>query len=534
MKRRRNPRPVEESMRARFPAHVAILLLLAGAYFVAGKIGLRLAFVHASATAVWPPTGIALAALLLLGYRVWPGILLGAFLVNVTTEGSIATSLCIAVGNTLEGLTGAYLVYRFARGRAAFERAQDIVGYTFLAGTVSTAVAATVGVSSLTLGGFARWSDFGAIWFTWWLGDAVGALVVAPVLILWTRPPRPDWDGRRLRETLLLLAGLTVVGSIVFGEWLPTPVGHRSLEFLCIPFLVWAAYRLGQRQTAAAAVLLSALAISGTLRGLGPFAGGTPNESLLLLQAFIGVNMVMALVFGAVVEESRRGAAVLARVASIVESSDDAIIAKALDGTILNWNAGATRVYGYTADEVIGRSVAILSPPDRQDEVSKILQRLARGEGIESFETQRIRKDGRSIAVSLTISPFTDSRGRIIGASTIARDVTERRRADEVTRQAEALLSVTRLAHTAAHEINNPLAAIVGQLQVLERRRGNDLELAARLQRTLESVWRIRDIVARMQRITRLELADQSPELPEMLDLTKSTTDGRTPANPRA
>jgi PAS domain S-box-containing protein len=225
---------------------------------------------------------------------------------------------------------------------------------------------------------------------------------------------------------------------------------------------------------------------------------------------------------------------VLARVASIVESSDDAIIAKALDGTILNWNAGATRVYGYTPDEMIGRSVTILSPPDRQDEVSKILERLARGEGIASFETLRIRKDGRSIAVSLTISPFTDSRGRIIGASTIARDVTERRRAEETTRQAEALLSVTRLAHTAAHEINNPLAAIVAQLQVLERRRGDDLDLSARLQRTLESVWRIRDIVARMQRITRLELADQSPELPEMLDLTKSTTDGRTPANPRA
>jgi PAS domain S-box-containing protein len=521
-------------MRARFPAHLVVLLVLAGAYVVAGKIGLRLAFVHASAIAVWPPTGIALAALLLLGYRVWPGIFVGAFLVNVTTEGTIATSLGIAVGNTLEGLTGAYLVNRFARGREAFERAQDIVKYTFLAGMVSPAVAATVGVSTLTLGGFARWSDYGAIWFTWWLGDAVGALVVAPCLILWTRPPRRGPDGRRLRESLLLLAGLSVVGSIVFGGWLPASVGPRPLEFLCIPFLVWAAYRLGQRQTAAAAVLLSALAISGTLRGLGSFAGNPPNESLLLLQAFIGVNMVMALVFGAVVAESRRGAAALARVASIVESSDDAIIAKGLDGTILNWNAGASRVYGYTAEEAIGHSIAILSPPDRQDEVPNLLERLARGERIESFETVRMRKDGRSIAVSLTVSPFTDSRGRIIGASTIARDVTERRRTEETTRQAEALLSVTRLAHTAAHEINNPLAAIVGQLQLLVRQRDDDPELAARLQRTLESVWRIRDIVARMQRITRLELVDQSPGLPEILDLTKSTPESETPTNPRA
>ncbi len=522
-------------MRPRFPANVAKIAILAGVYFATAKVGLMLAFVHANATAVWPPTGIALAALLLLGYRVWPGIFLGAFLVNVTTEGTIATSLGIAVGNTLEGLTSAYLVNRLARGREAFERAQDIVRYTCLAGMVSTAVAATVGVSSLTLGGFARWSDYGAIWFTWWLGDAAGALVVAPCLILWTRPPRRSRDSRRLRESLLVLAGLAVVGSIVFGGWLPTPVRHRPLEFLCIPFLVWAAYRLGQRQTAAAAVLLSALAISGTLRGVGPFAGGPPNESLLLLQAFIGINMVMALVFGAVVAESRRGAAALARVASIVESSDDAIMATALDGTILTWNAGATRVYGYTAEDVIGRSVAILSPPDRQDEVPKMLERLARGARIESFETVRMRKDGHSIAVSLTISPFTDSRGRIIGASTIARDVTERRRAEEATRQAEALLSVTRLTRTAAHEINNPLAAIVAWLQLLVRERHDDAELTARLHQTLKSIWRIRDIVARMQRITRLELTDQSPELPEMLDLTKSTTDGGTSGpNPRA
>src|SRR6266446_2368297 len=210
-------------MRYRSLPDLAMLLLLAAVYFAAAKIGLALAFVHASATAVWPPTGIALAANLVWGYRVWPGILLGAFLVNVTTEGTIATSLGIAVGNTLEGLTGAYLVNRFARGREAFERAQDIARYTFLAGMVSTAVAATVGVTSLTLGGFARWSDFGGIWFTWWLGDAVGALVVAPLLILWTRPPRRGRDGRRLRESLLLLAGLAAVGSIVFGGWLPTP-----------------------------------------------------------------------------------------------------------------------------------------------------------------------------------------------------------------------------------------------------------------------------------------------------------------------
>ena len=166
-------------------SNLAVIVPLAAAYFVAGKLGLMLAFVHASATAVWPPAGITLAALLILGYRVWPGIFLGAFLVNITTAGSAATSLGIAAGNTLEGLAGAYLVGRYANGRHAFDRAQDILKFAGLAGLLSTTISATFGVTSLSLGGFSRWADYGSIWWTWWLGDVVGNLVVAPLLVLW-------------------------------------------------------------------------------------------------------------------------------------------------------------------------------------------------------------------------------------------------------------------------------------------------------------------------------------------------------------
>src|SRR5436309_15511794 len=146
------------------------LPVLTGVYFLAGKFGLSLAFVHASASAVWPPTGIALAATLLLGCRVWPALFLGAFLVNVTTAGSVWTSLGIAGGNTLEGLRGAFLVRRFAIGLKVFDRARDIFTFGVLAGLGSTAVCATIGVTSLSLGGYASWERFGAIWLTWWLG----------------------------------------------------------------------------------------------------------------------------------------------------------------------------------------------------------------------------------------------------------------------------------------------------------------------------------------------------------------------------
>lgn len=486
-----------------------------------------LAFVHASATAVWPPTGIALAAILLLGYRVWPGVLLGAFLANVTTEGTAATSAGIAVGNTLEALVGAYLVNRFAGGRNVFERPQHILRFAVLAGMVSTTVSATFGVTSLALGGVAPWSKYGAIWLTWWLGDAGGALIVTPLLLLWIGRRRLPVDSRRLLEALFMLASLIFIGQMVFGGWVPIRLQNRPIAFLCIPVLVWVAYRFGQRGTATAVFVLSGLAIWGTLRGFGPFALGTPNEALLLLQGFMAVTTVMAMVLAAAVAESRRGEATRSRLASIVESSHDAIISKTLDGTILSWNSAATSLYGYTAEEAIGRPVSILAPHHRQDEVPGILERIRRGEQIEVFETMRMTKDGRIITVSLAISPFMDARGRILGASAIARDVTERKRTEEAARRAETLLSVTRLANAAAHEINNPLTAILVPLQLLEKEQQDGSESRRRLTVALHSAERIRLIVARMQHIMKLEVVDQPADLPERLDLLKSGPEGR-------
>ncbi|HET8579956.1 MAG TPA: MASE1 domain-containing protein, partial [Nitrospiraceae bacterium] len=243
------------------------IAILAGFYFVAGKLGLALAFVHPSATAVWPCSGIALAAFLVLGYRVWPGIFMGAFLVNITTAGSVETSLGIAMGNTLEGLAGAYLVNRFANGRHAFERPQDILKFTVLAGMMSTTISATFGVTSLSLGGFANWSDFSSIWLTWWLGDAVGDLAMAPPLVLWSVNPRLRWSRDQALEAVLLLLFLLFISQAVFGELSSTLVNSYPIAYLCVPILVWTAFRFSQRETATAIFVLSGIATWGTLLG---------------------------------------------------------------------------------------------------------------------------------------------------------------------------------------------------------------------------------------------------------------------------
>ena len=279
---------------------------LAAVYFAAAKLGLLLAFVNPSATPVWPPTGIALAAFLIFGARVWPAIFAAAFLANLTTAGSVLTSVGIAGGNTLEGLLGAYLVRRFAAGRQAFGRPRNAFRFAVLAGAVATVVSATCGVTSLALGGFAAWADFWRIWVTWWLGDAAGALVIAPVLLLWIENPRVQWTRQQTAEAAALVVCLVLVGQLVFGGDFPADIQNYPLEFLCIPILLWAAFRFGARETATATLLLSVIAISGTLRGYGPFARATRNESLLLLQAFIAVIAVTKLIVAAIVAERRR------------------------------------------------------------------------------------------------------------------------------------------------------------------------------------------------------------------------------------
>jgi diguanylate cyclase (GGDEF)-like protein len=296
-------------IRSRLLKDATVLAALIGVYFVAGKLGLKLASVNASATAVWPCTGIALAALLILGYRVWPAILAGAFLVNLTTAGTAATSAGVALGNTLEALVGCYLVSRFAGGQGAFEKSQNVFKFAFLAGMIGTAVSATTGVTTLALGGFADWAAFGSIWCTWWLGDAVGAVVVTPFVLLWKENPRLNWTRRQFIELAFLFSGLFLTGWAVFGRQFHSALKNYPLEYLCVPFLIWAAFRFGRRKAATAICVLGAIATWGTLHGFGPFARESQNTSLLLLQAFMGIMAVTTMALACEVTEHNRAEA---------------------------------------------------------------------------------------------------------------------------------------------------------------------------------------------------------------------------------
>jgi len=283
---------------------VALLAGLAAVYYLGAKLGLRFAFINSSVTTVWPPAGIALTAFVLFGYRVWPAIFGAAFLANLTTTGALLPSIGIAIGNTAEGLLGAYLVNRFARGGRVFDRVRDIMRFTVLAALVSTIVSATIGIVSLALGGLLSWHDAPRVWLTWWLGDAVGDIVIAPALILWIGvKPAPRWNRQQLLEAIALTVVTVIVTLAAFGGLFPTR--HYPLTVLLWPVMICIAFRFTPREAASAMLIASFIAILRTLYGAGPFSIYAANESLVLLQVWTGITAATNLVLAAVVAGQR-------------------------------------------------------------------------------------------------------------------------------------------------------------------------------------------------------------------------------------
>jgi two-component sensor histidine kinase len=286
--------------------YVVELTGIALIYVGLAKLSLALASIHPSATPIWPPTGYALGAVLLLGYRVSPAIFLGALVANVTTAGSISTSFAIATGNTLESLVGAYFINRWSDGRSTFDTPAGVARFALICFIPSTIISATLGVGSLSLAGYADWSEFRSIWTTWWMGDLAGALVITPAIVLWGRTPLRRLERRELIQSCLIYAATIAVGLLAFSPLLEQSPIRNSLAFFVILPLMWAALRRNQRDTATVALLLSCFAVWGTMSNAGPFVSGSLNESFLLLLTFMISVSVPSLALSADVAVRRR------------------------------------------------------------------------------------------------------------------------------------------------------------------------------------------------------------------------------------
>jgi signal transduction histidine kinase len=290
-------------------AHAVVLnLALAVVYVVVARLGLRIDAVSGFATLVWPATGVSLAALLFFGYGVWPGIAVGALVTNLGIGAPPAVACGIALGNTLEALAGAWTMKRLTGGYPSFSRVRDVLALVGLAAVASTGISATVGVVSLRLGGIVTGASTLETWRAWWVGDAMGDLVVVPLLLgLAARGDWPRESSKRppLSEASALGALLVATNLFVFGMREDHDSSMIREAYLVFPLLVWAGLRFGARGAAWANFVVSALAIAGTALGRGPFQMATLSHSLLHLQAFMVIVTATTLILGSASDERR-------------------------------------------------------------------------------------------------------------------------------------------------------------------------------------------------------------------------------------
>jgi diguanylate cyclase (GGDEF)-like protein len=290
------------AIQTRIAREQTILASLVIAYIATGKLGLLLAYDHPAVSLVWPPAGIALGAFVVLGYRVWPAILAGSTILYATTVGPLPAILAMAGGNTVEGLLAAYLINRFAGGRNALQSPQNAFRFAGLTVLASLSVSATTGATSLALTGLATWADYGTVWLNWSIGNMAGSLLVAPTIMLWTSGSVERWRPRRAIEAAVVLVSVFGVGLLVFCGF-PREFRGYPLEFLCVPVLLWAAFRLGRRAASVALLILTGLALFGTLSGYGPFLQSTPTAELIMVLTFMSIIAVMTLALAALASE---------------------------------------------------------------------------------------------------------------------------------------------------------------------------------------------------------------------------------------
>ena len=386
-------------------------------YFLAAKLGLALALEKTVVSAVWPPAGIAIASMLLLGYRIWPAIALGAFLANFHAGTSIFVSAGIATGNTLEALACSALLRRFTDVRNPLAQADDIF-YFLCSAMLGTVVGATIGTGVLALGNLTFVAP-SYLWLTWWLGDTAGIIVIAPLILAWGQSPRPRWKSFDFVKVLLLLLFLVTMSQLIFGGWLSNDL---PISYLALLPLLFIAFSFDEKLTSLGAFLISAIATYATLKGQGPFVQSSTNESLLFLQLFLGVSTITSLVISAVVNERRMASSERDRerlkLETVVRQMPAGMfIAEAPSGKLILENRQAEQILGHgfiPADNIEGYAAYKGFHSDGtpyKPEEWPLARTITNGETISDEEIQIVGGDQTTRTIRVSSAPVRDPGG---------------------------------------------------------------------------------------------------------------------------
>jgi PAS domain S-box-containing protein len=484
---------------ARFPALSAVLsagiyaielAAIAASYFSVAEAALLLPAINPAATPIWPPTGFALAFVLLRGYRVWPAILVSSFSANAVssgpmTDGWLLQSTSIALGTTLAALAGAWLINHRSYGTSTFSTPLGVGRFVIIAFAPTAMISSASAIMAQLFTSDLNLSSLVILSVSWWLADAAGTILIAPVIVLWAMPPRQAvarWD---LLETTAILVSASVIGAITF---LPMTIGafnellsqRSKFSFLILLPLIWGGLRGNQRAAATAALIFCGLAAwSSPPDTRGSLAATGLSGSLLFLLALSMSTSVASLLLSAVIAGYRdRQQGAKRHFQIFVESvSDYAIFVLDPSGHVASWNGTAQEIIGYTSEEVVGKHFSLLYRPDeRRAGVPIRALEMAIQKGRYEVEGWRIRKNGTPFFVTGVLTAIRDDNANLIGFASVLRDATERRdtqeklvEAREQLAMAQKMEAIGKLTGGIAHDFNNLLMIIGGNAQMFKR-----------------------------------------------------------------
>jgi PAS domain S-box-containing protein len=502
--------------------YVLTSALLAIVYYGAARLGLRYASIGPSISLVWPPTGIAFAALTLLGYRYWPGVALGAFLANAGTAVPLSAAAGIALGNTLEALVAAYLLRRVSGPRPQLDNLKHVRTFVLAAAPLGALCGAIVGPMSLWLTGALPSPALPTAAGVWWTGDVLGALVVAPVFFTWVVPAQVRDDPHRLLEVLLLCMGTIAAAELALGRYVDISVLRVvDYPYLLFPFVIWAALRFGARGASRMTLTVAAVAVAHTVQGGSPFVSASALRTLFGVASYLLLVAVTGLVLAAAVQWERQQAT-----HALAKSEEQ--LRRALDAARMGTWFWSVENNALTGDDNL-RQLYGLSPGDRMSTYDELLERvhpddralvaagvrkvLEQGGDLD-YEFRVLLPDGRIRWIAEQGEVRRDEQGRPAYMTGVSTDVTERRLAEERLRQAHRMESVGRLAGGVAHEANNQMSVVLGSADFILGR--TDVPEAVRA-----DVEFIRKAAERTAAVTTQLLAFSRRQVlkPEILDL---------------
>jgi len=500
-------RPVRIALRR--PGYLLQLGVVATAYVAAGKLGITLSVAHGVITPVWAPSGIALAALLVFGRSLWPAVVIGAFLTNVTSGADPPVAAGIACGNTLEALAGAFLLEK-VRFRIDLERVRDVLALVVLGAGLCTLISATNGIVVLSLAGTA---PVGSDWVLWWFGDAVGVLMVTPLLLVAyahraTRPTKA-----RVLEVLLFLLSLTAISAFVFlgGAW--------RYPYLIFPPLLWAAFRLHQLGAAVSSFLVGALATWGTVVGRVPIDETSATGRVQVIQALVGVLAISLLLVGATLAEREAANREVEQTAAMLSEAQALTHIGSWDWDIatgsVSWSDELYRIFGLTPQSVGITPGFVLERihPDDRALIHEMVRRAYVKRQSFGLEHRIVLADGRTRLLHGRGHVILDVSGEPARMLGTAQDITERRQAETLR---DDILS------TVSHELRTPLGSVLNfALTLREGRRGLGEQGVARIvDHIIEQARRIDRLLSDLLELDRFR-HDRVVALREPTDVTR-------------